>query len=213
MSQEIAMGKGPLPIETIIKKTFKAINKAQSDYEKWTGGFWLWEAPEYMLTTYIAREISTIRNHTYYLTLENSVREALGDAGGLNRGRPLNALRLNGRMDILLWRANDTPRVAIEVKNQVSSFLQIKDDVDRICSLLKKRNNTFQCGLMTFYTSCRDRGNVCSQDRILQRLKEMESDGREFIQKERMNLSIQKNKCTIDGDSAWLAVVWEIRRK
>ena len=61
MSQSETMKKGPVPIESVIKKTIRAISRAQNDYEEWSQ-FWLWQAPEYMLTTYIAREIATIRS-------------------------------------------------------------------------------------------------------------------------------------------------------
>ena len=39
-------------MDVIAKKTRAGISKAQDDYEYWTGGSWLWEAPEYMVTVY-----------------------------------------------------------------------------------------------------------------------------------------------------------------
>lgn len=72
----------PVPMETIVDKTLKGIARAQDDYETWTGGSWLWEAPEYLVTSYIAREIATVEGYTYYLTLESGVKDALDFAGG-----------------------------------------------------------------------------------------------------------------------------------
>ena len=67
----------------VIKKTLSGIAKAQRDYETWSGDLWLWEAPEYMLTTYIAKELWTIPG-SKYLTLEPNVRRAFG---GCRRNR------------------------------------------------------------------------------------------------------------------------------
>ena len=63
-------------MKDVIKKTLSGIAKAQRDYEAWSGGSWLWEAPEYMLTVYIAKELWTIPG-SKYLTLESHVRRTL----------------------------------------------------------------------------------------------------------------------------------------
>ena len=57
-------------MDDIANKTLAGISKAQKEYEDWTGGywFWLWEAPEYMVTTYIARQISIISDMTLTLS-------------------------------------------------------------------------------------------------------------------------------------------------
>ena len=35
-------------MDDVANKILAGISKAQKDYEDWTGGYWLWEAPEYM---------------------------------------------------------------------------------------------------------------------------------------------------------------------
>lgn len=213
MSQPRMANKGVLPIELVIKKTKRAISRAQNDYEKWSQ-FWLWQAPEYMLTMYIAREIATIHDYTFYLTLENSVRGAMEDAGGKKTGRPPEALRQHGRMDILLWRANDTPRAVIEVKNGVDGFSPLKDDVNRICSILKKeKGNKFQCGLVAFYSSCRGLKSKNAKTRLEERLESLKDDGRNLVRNEELKLKTHRGRITVDeDDSAWVAAVWEITR-
>ena len=65
-----------MPARTkIITKTLRGISKAQKDYEAWSGGNWLGCAPEYLITTYIAKEIAT--GTRYDVTLEQ-------DGGGIN---------------------------------------------------------------------------------------------------------------------------------
>ena len=212
MSQSRSMKKGPLPMRLVLKKTKSAIAKAQQDYEDWSGGYWLWKASEYMLTMYIAREIANIDGHSYYLTVENNVREALQDAGGLTRGRLRDALRPKGKMDILLWWGSGYPRAVIEVKNQVGGFGQLKPDIDRICNILRKKKTTFQCGVMAFYSSCRDAEGKPSKRRISSRLKNLESTGREFVRSKGMKLETHATKPKVDGDSAWVAAAWKITR-
>ena len=47
------MGK-QLSINAIVKAAIKAVDKAHKDYESWSGGYWLWNAPEYLSTVYVA---------------------------------------------------------------------------------------------------------------------------------------------------------------
>lgn len=67
----------------IIKKTLSGITKAHKDYEKWSG-LWLWKAPEYMITTYIAKEIATLEPG--YVFLEQNAKESIKEAGGVGQG-------------------------------------------------------------------------------------------------------------------------------
>ena len=213
MPNEHQPRRGPVPIEVVIKKTLSGIAKAQRDYEAWSGGSWLWEAPEYMLTTYIAKELWTIPG-SKYLTLESNVRSTLEDAGGMGRGKISEAARPSGRSDIVLWRSNDTPRAVIEVKNQVSdSATEIKQDVTRISTTLRRRDNSFQCGLVAFYTSRRDReeDGEGARSTIKDRLENIEYETRNILGG-RCRLSRHDSRIRVDGDSAWVASVLQIQR-
>ena len=44
-----------ISLDLIIKAIISSIEQAQEDYESWSGGDWLWNAPEYLLTTSIAK--------------------------------------------------------------------------------------------------------------------------------------------------------------
>ena len=149
---------GKISRELIAKMILSGINKAHKDYEEWSGGDWLWNAPEYLLTTYIARSIADI-DCTKYITLENSASDAIKDAGAFTRGRLSHKARPNGRIDILLWwGAKCSPRAVIEVKHNVYSYAQLRHDVDRIENILVKNqaNSSLQFGALAFYIVSED---------------------------------------------------------
>jgi len=63
---------------TITGAILKGIKQAQRDYSTWSGGYWLWQAPEYFLVTYIAQQISkdiglrrTGSGHAKYLIIKS----------------------------------------------------------------------------------------------------------------------------------------------
>ena len=89
----------PYPVNKIIENIRKGIAKAQKDYECWSGGYWLWVAPEYFMTTYIAREMATYSDCNYYITLEGPIKDAIDDAGGMGTKRLRDAMRTGGRCD------------------------------------------------------------------------------------------------------------------
>ena len=200
------------PIKTIIKRSLKGVIKAQKHYEYWSGGCWLWEAPEYLVTTYIARQISRIEDADYYVTVEHKVRDAIEDAGGLGRGRPPHALRLDGRFDILLWNG-EKPSAVTEVKNQVFSSSQLRSDVARICAVLDpRRAEGIQGGLLAFYTSKYLNGDENGVKRfVADRLDRIEAETRQFVEETGRTWVVGKrSKVKRVEDSAWAAAVFHI---
>ena len=110
-----------ISIDKIIDATLSGIKKSQKQYEKWSGGLWLWNAPEYLITINVANEISEI-DGSKYITLENNSTVTIKDAGARGRGRLPKDIREKGKVDILLWWGNDTPRAVIEIKNYIYDF-------------------------------------------------------------------------------------------
>ena len=169
------------------EKTRIGMYKAQEAYEKWSGGLWAWSAPEYLLTTYIAQEISKIKKRNFYLTLEQHVGEALEAAGASE-----NDVKSVGRQkfDIMVWWGGDAPRGIIEVKKQVNSFGGgatgyggIKKDVERIIVSLEATSR-IQFGLIAYYTSCKYgvRPPKTAKERITDRAQNISSEARKFVQ-------------------------------
>lgn len=94
-----------IPISRVVEATISGIKGAHEIYHKWTGGQWLWEAPEYLVTTNIATHISNL-NGNKYVTLENGASDAIVDAGARGRGKLHRHIRGSGRVDIVLWWAD-----------------------------------------------------------------------------------------------------------
>ena len=211
------------------KKTSTGMYKAQKAYEKWSGGQWAWQAPEYLLTTYIAQEISKIKGKPFYLTMEQHVGQALSEAGASE-----DAVEEAGKQkfDIIVWWGSRPwpPRGIIEVKKQVRSFSGgetgyggIKIDVDRIIESLKATSR-LQFGLIAYYTSCKfgEKPSMKAEERIEDRVNIITSEARKFVQERNMKfehvggkINIVKDDTVIDGpnDHAWMAEVLMICKR
>ena len=200
-------------MDNIVKKTLAGISEAQEDYNYWTGGSWLWEAPEYMVTTYIAKHISDLKEKSFYLTLEHKVKDAIDIAGGLPVGRPHKTLRRDGKFDILVWWANETPRAVIEVKKQVRGFSEVRADVSRICDILSIPDTTFRCGFIVYYTSKYKPGSAKKyvSNRVVGVAKEVKKFTYEYGK--RLKFKRYHREVEEDGsDDAWTAEVLKISR-
>ena len=203
--------RGPIPISAVIKKTLSGIVRAQEDYEAWSGGYWLWTAPEYMQTVYIAKEISTIPGRGY-LTLESGITGTMEDAGGFGKGKLPKSVPSGGRTDITLRSAKGTPRAVIEVKRHVRTVGDIEKDIERIRTMLRNKDNTLKFGLIAFYTSCWDRGGDGEQARLtIEKRLDGIKTGTSGVLKKGDRLSRHDHEIIIDGDSAWTVSVLKIQ--
>ena len=210
------------------EKTSAGMYKAHKAYEDWSGGLWAWNAPEYLLTTYIAKEVSEIKFKPFYLTLEQHVGEALGGAGA-SEGIVEKAGKQ--KFDIVVWWGSDAPRGIIEVKKQVNSFSGsatgyggIKQDVERIVESLKE-TSLLQFGLMAYYTSCKygERPPNKAETVIRDRVNKVSSEAQKCVP-EKMKfrriagkISSWKDDTVGNGpnDHAWVAevlMIWKATR-
>lgn len=196
--------------KNIIKNVLLGIKKAQKAYEAWSGGNWLGCAPEYLITTYIAKEIAI--GTRYYVTLEQ-------DGGELTPGKGKTSENIRrklegGRFDIVVWD-DWTPVVIIEVKRQPDFFSHIKGDVENICSMVK-RNNSIEYGLIAFYTAWKEGESMSAEERTLGSVKRIKSNAYDHINKRN-----KRNKRTLKlrqylshhKPNAWLGVVLKISKK
>lgn len=158
-----------ISIPSIINAIHNGIKSAWNDHYSWSGGLWLKSAPEYLLTTYIAKSLGEL-NGPKFITLEENPDEILTLAGGRGRGRLAKDIRSDGSMDILLWWGNDTPRAIIEVKKDVYSFSKLQEDVKRIKGILIKES-TFQFGVIAIYTDIKDNTRKNAKDLMSDRLE------------------------------------------
>ena len=156
-----------LSIKHIAHAIISGIEKAQIDYAEMSGGEWVWTAAEYVLTTYIAKEIHSLPG-SKFVTIENNGLSALGDANAIGPGPKPRKARLDGRFDLVLWWANATPRAIIEVKNQPTGPKGWFHDIERITTVLnmKKDDSSFRFGVFAYYYSARDGKQRSAEEKV-----------------------------------------------
>lgn len=159
------------PIKEIVEAVLKGYENAQSEYENMSGGWWLWRAPEHFITTIIAAQLHNL-NRQNHITLEHGSTDTLRAAGAKSRGRLSKNVREKGKVDILYWWGNDTPRAVIEVKNQIYSKEQYTKDINRIGAFLARNNGTssLQFGIFSFHESAADGKNKSAKDKVSSRI-------------------------------------------
>lgn len=113
----------------------RAIEEAHFSYEE-LSGTWLWEGAEYYLTVSIAQHIKS-NQHATWVTIEEPLKS---DYFLYPKGRPSNALRRGGRVDIALWDEHEAVSAIIEVKSAASPST-CKSDFERLCLIVSKLNN------------------------------------------------------------------------
>ena len=134
----------------ILKACVNGIKKSFNEYLKWSNGKWLCNAPEYLLTVNIAKELWNIKKEAKFITLEDNIRYTLENANAKIKGKLANAVRSKGRSDIIFWWGKGTPRGIIEVKNAVCYKYKIEEDLERIYAVLKK-DSDIEFGITAFY--------------------------------------------------------------
>ncbi|MBU4682920.1 hypothetical protein KC222_12955 [Cedecea davisae] len=200
-------------INKISGAIISGIEKAQMDYAKMSGGEWVWNAAEYVLTTYIAKEIDSLEG-SKFVTIEHSGLAAVGDAGAIGPGpKPLKA-RLRGRFDLVLWWANSKPRAVIEVKNHPSGPKGWIKDIDRIAAVLnmQRDNSSFNFGAFAYYYSALDGRQLSAEEKIARKLERMN----EFVASHLSNnFRVEQVESDIHNEGeygAWVAACIIIKR-
>jgi hypothetical protein len=201
-----------IPINKIISAAQRGIEKSQKQYLEWSGDFWLWQAPEYLITTNIAKQISNLKG-TKYITMENGASAAIKDAGAQGKGRLHNDIRGDGKIDIVLWWADGTPRAIIEVKNQIYYSGQYEKDIKRIKKVLNRKSNesSFQFGLFAFYDSAIDGPQKTATEKVTGKINNIYLKSSKLLGDD-FNISLHKSKIHKDNDSAWVAACLLIKK-
>lgn len=159
-----------------------------------------------MITTYIAKEIAA--GTRYYVTLEQDGGELKPGKG--NTSENIHRKLEGGRFDIVVWD-DWTPVVIIEVKRQPDFFSHIKDDVENICSMVK-RNNSIEYGLIAFYTAWKECESMSAEGRTLKSVKRIKSKAYDHINERWPQLQLQQS-LSHHKPNAWLGVVLKISKK
>ncbi|QBJ79592.1 hypothetical protein [Aquitalea sp. USM4] len=167
---------GPVAKNAIVQACLDGIENAQNSYNEMSGSWVCW-GPEYFITTEIARSLATLEG-TKYITLENGTYAALTDANATGRGKFHPDIRIEGRVDIVLWWANGTPRAVIEVKNNVRNKSNYESDIKRIQTILarKRDQSSLKFGVFAFYTDFRAEDLDKANEQLTQRLSTIKSN-------------------------------------
>jgi len=146
-----------IPYTEILSASLEGVNNSFRKYLKWSNGYWLNAAPESFIETEIANSLSKI---VPYLTLQDTVRSILENADADLRGpKPRNSAL--GRVDIIVWWQDETPRILIEVKKAWNDYA-LSYDAKRLRQLLKK-DSTIQKGLIVAYTHAKTSETIDSR--------------------------------------------------
>lgn len=202
-----------ISIEDIVEATLSGIKKSQEQYENWSGGSWLWEAPEYLITINVAKKMSELAG-SKYITLENNTKTAMSEAGALGKGRLPLDIRERGKFDILLWYANKTPRAVIEIKNFIYDINQYENDIKRIKELLKRKpeQSSLQFGLLAFCDSANNGSRKSAKEKITDKRKSIEKNTKNIVGKN-FQADLKNSEIYEIADSAWCASCILIRYK
>lgn len=192
----------------VIEATLRAIATAQRDYERWSGGDWLWAAPEYMATTAIARALHRL-DQVRYVTMEGNVRQAMENAGGNLVGRPNSRLNLEGWFDVVAWNTRG-PRGLIEAKTTVSGYSQLAGDVQKLKTALAKAQD-IRWGLVAYFVSLAHGVHKDAKARVVTRTAEIARRATEEMSNESA-VTRHTDRVRVTPGGAWTAEELEIRR-
>lgn len=171
-----------LTLEQIIRSTLRGIGNAKNLYNNWSGGCDLRDAPEYMLTTAIAKSIARTASrencNDLFLTLESNIRNTMGNTDADN-DEVIGVFSAQERFDIALWE-QWTPIGMIEVKNNPLGFGTVEDDLERICEILGS-NNSFRFGMIGYYRMIPNGHNKPARDRLIRRMNSIDNGVRQFV--------------------------------
>jgi len=201
-----------ISIDEIIDAVLSGIEKSHRQYEKWSGGDWLWSAPEYLITANVANNIAKISG-SKFITLENGSKSLIEDAGARRRGRLSKDIREKGRVDILLWYGNNTPRAIIEIKNFIYDYLQYEKDIKRIKELLNLNSNqsSLQFGLFGYCDSADSGKQKSASQKIIDKRLRIENRAKDILS-EGFSITPVSSKIHKIEDSAWCANCLLIKR-
>lgn len=126
----------------------QAVQIAFEQHWSFTGGLPLTFAPEAFIQGQIAQQLA---KHNLYVSLESKAYDTLTEAGAEMRGKTMK--RAGGRLDLVTWWKNGTPRHLIEVK-KLRHKEAVSADAKRIRSMLKRGGTTRQ-GLIVLYADAK----------------------------------------------------------
>ena len=177
-------------LQKIMENIILGAKKAWKDYYTFSGGDWLWKAPEYYLTSKIFDSLGRL----VMVELEPIIKDTFNNSGGKRPGRPPKYLNLKGRFDISIWWERGYPRGVLEVKKLFSSsyngiFSDLKEIIDTLNHI--NDNSTIQFGGCVIYTDAID-ASKSSKEIVNSRISKVKNFYKEAAKKN--NFSFYQNE-------------------
>lgn len=198
---------GPVSREHALDAILKGIKKANADYYAMSGS-WIWDGPEYWITTYVARSLWKKFGDSN-VVCEGGSKATLKDAGQ-KVGRP-PLLVMNKRYDIVLYFQNGSPRAVIEVKNDQPKGEVLKD-VKRVVAALNAAKLRFAAVAYYCCYSNESEGQKAVREKINGYADRIEDGAAEIVGK-KYTTKHSKRYVSVEGNDAWLAGCILIERK
>jgi hypothetical protein len=152
----------------------EGVRNAFALHEKFSGGLPLSFAPEGFVQGQIALALA---ERGVIVQLESPVYATLCEAGAELRGKPFKGI--GGRIDVVTWWKNGTPRHLIEVK-MLRHGGAIAGDVGRLKTMLKRGG--FRQGLIVVYAEAIKEATVANRISSAAKLQGCEIADRSVVQ-------------------------------
>ncbi|MBI1948835.1 MAG: hypothetical protein HYS27_24325 [Deltaproteobacteria bacterium] len=157
-----------------------------------TFGVWLNEFPEYYVTSKVADRVARAVNDRGWVHLEQQRSRVLKAAKAERRGRRSPSTPSGAKFDLIVYYANDKPRVVVEIKSPVFTWnSQINRDVVRLCDTVARSRDasSIQCGILGVYTDASHprRKDADAATRVERLLNEWEDRVRKCTEKKGLN--------------------------
>ena len=193
----------------LVKCVLKGIESAQGQYEKMSGGDWVWSGAEYWLTVHVALGLWCLVGDGQ-LTVEGKANEAMKAAGRRPGRTPL--IIHNKRFDIVLWHRNGETQAPIEIKCQQSDKNLVVKDAKRVITALKKSEMKF--GIVGYYYS-RTSGKIKTAAELLESyIEKLEKKAQDLEKGEKyIKISSYRGKIHGNREDAWIAGCLLIKEK
>jgi len=197
-------------MERIMDAALKGVKRAWNDYYRFSGGVWLWAAPEYYVTANIFNSLGRLG---LLVSLEEKLKDIIQCSNSTCPGRYPKELSFGYKSDISIWWADGTLRGIVEVKLlRFGNSTAISKDLERICKLLelkrKNGNSTIQFGLLVAYTDAHDGDFILAKEKIEEQLDNVEKLISERCNEYDLTAKFEKEiKVVPSEDSAWGVIV------
>ncbi|MCM8733704.1 hypothetical protein M5E06_05770 [Azospirillum sp. A1-3] len=155
-----------LALNALIKCVHNSLEEVCNEFQE-ISGISCDQMPEYLLTAGLYRSLKKLKS-VGWVKPEANIRQSMGEAGALGRGKFPEALNASGRFDIFVYDTSGAPIGAIEVKNAINSHANIASDISRLRSALMKSPNssTIQYVGMAFLVANGDGARKSAGDRV-----------------------------------------------